>query len=191
MTVETTALIELGTVQVGPPPHRQIISASGVNQIWVYNCGDASIAQLDDTTGERVSTIQLDASPRYIKIDWRSSTAYLVLDNDEVAMLDARSGKVTGKLKFAAGSRPISMIDMFHNDRLYVLTYNGGTGVVDTRTNEVLKIIPSTGRGAVWGNPHGNQPCGKLYIINALSNDVSVIDETTEEVIATVPVGNG
>jgi YVTN family beta-propeller protein len=191
MTVETRALIELGTVQVGAPPHRQIVTASGVNQIWVYNCAEATIAQLDDTTGERVGTIHLDASPRYIKMDWRSATAYVVLDDDQVAIVDARGGTVTGKLEFAAGSRPISMIDMFHADRLYVLTYNGGTGVVDTRTNQLVKLIPPTGRGALWGNPHGNQPCGKLFIINELSNDVSVIDETTLQVIATIPVGNG
>jgi YVTN family beta-propeller protein len=50
--------------------------------------------------------------------------------------------------------------------------------------------MPPTGRGAIWGNPHGNQPCGKLYIINELSSDVSVIDESTAEVVATVKVGN-
>jgi YVTN family beta-propeller protein len=191
MTVETRTLRELSTVAVGAPPHRQIVAASGVNQIWAFNSGDNTITQLDDTSGERVGSIQLDGSPRYSKVDWRSGTAYVVLDNEQVAILDARSGKLRGKLEFPSGSRPTSMIDMFHNDRLYVITYNGGTGVVDVRTNTLLKIIPPTGRGSTWGNPHGNQPCGKLYIINELSNDVSVIDETTEHVIATVPVGKG
>src|SRR5579859_250543 len=190
MTVDTTrALVELTTVQVGAPPHRQILNASGVNQVWVYNCGQNSITQLDATTGAIVGTIALDGSPRYAKFDWRSGTAYIALDNDQVAILDARTGAVTGRLEFAAGSRPTSMIDMLHNNRLYVLTYNGGTAVVDVRTNQVVKMIPPSGRGATWGNPHGNQPCGKLYIINELSSDVSVIDEATTEVVATVKVG--
>src|ERR1700737_4552503 len=146
MGVEARALVEITTVQVGAPPHRQIVNASGVDQVWVFNGGQHSITQLDSTSGARVGSIQLDGSPCYAKFDWRSATAYIALDNDQVAILDARTGKATGRLEFAAGSQPTSMIDMLHNDRLYVITYNGGTGVVDVRTNQLVKIIPPTGR---------------------------------------------
>jgi YVTN family beta-propeller protein len=165
------------------------VFASGIGQVWVFNSGESSITRLDADTGEFVDTIQLDGSPRYSKFDWRSGLVYLVLDNDQVAIVEARSGKPTATLKFPEGSQPRSLINMPHNDRLYVITYNGGTGVVDIRTNQLLKILPPTGRGAVWGNPHSKDTCGKLYIVNTLSNDVTVIDETTQEIVTTLRVG--
>ena len=77
---------------------------------------------------------------------------------------------------------------MFGNRRLYVLLYGSPSlAVVDTERNELVGSIP-VGRGSLWGQPH-ETPCGKLYIANAESNDVTVIDDTTERVLATLPVG--
>lgn len=58
--------------------------------------------------------------------------------------------------------------------------------VIDTRTNQVIGIIPS-GNGPVWTD---FTPGGKTgYVANFNSNDITVFDLKTNQRIATVPAG--
>jgi YVTN family beta-propeller protein len=76
---------------------------------------------------------------------------------------------------------------MLPRKRMYVLGDAGTMTIVDTARQEIAGTI-RTGRGSNWGQPHENT-CGKLYISNAKTNDMTIIDEATERVIATAKVG--
>ena len=72
--------------------------------------------------------------------------------------------------------------------RAYVSTGRGGNiAVVDTATDELVKLIPTDG-ARTWGidiSPDGKM----IFTANGPSNDVSVIDVASGEVIKKIPAG--
>jgi YVTN family beta-propeller protein len=75
-------------------------------------------------------------------------------------------------------------------NRMFVLNDGNGTfSTIDTSSLTLLKTV-RIGDGPAWGQPH-KKSAGKIHVTNSKSDTVSVIDETTGEVTATVPTGHG
>src|SRR5258708_4860714 len=100
-------------------------------------------------------------------------------------MVTAARG-MTERSKVKVG-RETCLLQMLPRKRMYVLGDAGTTTIVDTERQEIAGTLP-TGRGSNWGQPHENS-CGKLYITNAATDDMTIIDEATERVIASATVG--
>jgi YVTN family beta-propeller protein len=180
-------LAEVKTVQVGAPPHGQVIDVGMLDQVWVLNSGGNSISRLDGTNGEIIGTVRLDGSPLRAKLDKEAGVAYVLLDDARVVVLDVRTDGVRQTLELPSGSRPTCLVPLSWRRQLCVTTYDGGAHVLDTTTNTWIADVP-TGSGSVWGTPQVG-PYGKLHIVNELSNDVTVVDEETMEVLTTLPAG--
>jgi YVTN family beta-propeller protein len=197
---------ELKAVAVGPAPHRRIGYVAGVDRVWVSNSGGGSLTVLDGTTGDHVATIEVGRAPEHVAVDETTLLGYVALAGaDAIAVVDARTNHLVETIALPKGSRPSCLTEAFERRRLYAANSGAATvAVIETQSNEIVGSI-AVGKEPVWAYraPHlaaGEQPAWgerrpelrqpmKLYVTNAGSNDVSVIDEATGTVVATVPVG--
>lgn len=186
--MDMNPLAEVRTVQVGAPPHGQVMEIPLLGQVWVLNTGDDTVSRLDGTTGDDVGAIKLDGTPLRGKPDKAAGVVYLLLEDGRVAVLDMHTGDVVQMLEIPGRGQPTCFVALPWTDRLCAITYGGLTHVMDTATREWVDEI-QTGSGSVWGTPQVASSYGKLHVVNELSNDVTVVDEATNDVIATVPVG--
>jgi len=184
MSTTMEQLRERTKASVGRGPHGHVAYSAALDEVWVLNGGARDATALDGTTGSTKRTIDLGATPRHLIFDNEHSLAYVATD-DGLAIVDARSGKVTGRI--GVRGHATCLMPMLPNKRMYVLTDSGEMTVVDTAKGAAEGMI-ATGRGSSWGQPHENT-CGKLYVANAATDDMTIIDEATEKVIATTKVG--
>ena len=185
MSITLKRLAERSKITVGAAPHGHISYDKSLDRVWVLNSGARTITLLDGTSGEVAGAIDVSGTPRHVIVDAAAALAYVAVD-DALVIVDAKAGRVAKRLPLAGG-RATCLLPMLSRDRMYVLGDAGTLTVVDTARQEVVGTI-ATGRGSNWGQPHENT-CGKLYVANAASNDMTIIDEATEKVIATAKVG--
>jgi len=179
-------MTERAKVAVGPAPHGHIAYAGSLDQVWVLNSGARDISVLDGTTGRLERTIDVGGSPRHVIFDDGAALAFVAAD-DALVVVDARDERLTNRLSLAAGTRGTCLLPMLPRQRMYVLGDAGAMTVVDTARQAIVGTI-ETGRGSSWGQPH-EKTCGKLYVANGASDDLTIVDEGTEQVITTVKVG--
>lgn len=188
MATSIRTLTEKTTAQVGAAPHGHIAYESGSDQVWVLNSGEESISLLDGATGKPAGAIDVGGTSVHVILDAKGGLGYVALADGALAIVDAGERRVSKRIELPAGSRPGALLPMLGRQRIYVLaTGTPQLFIVDTGRQELVGTLP-TGRGSAWGQPHEN-PCGKIHIANADSDDVTVIDDTTEQVVATVPAG--
>jgi YVTN family beta-propeller protein len=185
MTVTLPRMTERAKVTVGAGPHGHVAYSESQGRVWVVNGGSGTISILDGETGDLRDTIDVGRGPRHLILDDERGLAFVALD-DGVAIVDASLGRVVTRLPVAAGNRATCLLPMLPR-RMYVLGDAGALTIVDAVRQEVAGTA-ATGRGSSWGQPH-EKSCGKLYVSNAGTNDMTILDEATETVIATVPVG--
>jgi YVTN family beta-propeller protein len=189
-TTPTTSLSykEVGSVDIGEGPHAHIAYAASTHQVWVLNAGSRSISLLNGTDGRVERSIDLPGAARHIIIDDSADRAYVTLAEDQLAVVGIRSGEVETSVALPDGSTPYVMVPHPLADRMFILNDGNGTfSTIDTRTLQLLKTV-RIGDGPAWGQPH-KKSAGKIHVTNSRSDTVSVIDETTGEVTATVPTG--
>lgn len=175
-------------IPVGAGPHGHLAYADGVNQVWVLNGGTRDVTLLDGSTGDPVGRIDVGGTPLQAIMDPAAGTGYLTLAEDAVVFVDLKTGAVTKRIALPAGAGRSCMVPMQDDHRLYVAAENlGAVQVIDTERAEIIGSF-EVGKRPLWGQPH-KKTCGKLYFVNADSNDVTIVDHKTEKVIKTVPVG--
>ena len=183
MSVTIRRLVERARVPVGAPPHAHIGYAANGDVVWVLNSGGLSV--LDAASGSSKAEVSLGGRPTHLILDDDGGRGYVPVD-DQLVILDL-AGRELERVRLPSGPASV-LVPMPPTNRMYVLSGAGcAVDVLDTRTDKVVESIP-TGRGSAWGQPH-EKSCGKLYIANADSDDVTVIDESNDTVIATLAVG--
>lgn len=183
MSVTIRRLVERARVPVGPPPHAHIGYAASRDAVWVLNSGGLTV--LDAVSGRSKWEVSLEGNPTHLILNEAGGRGYVPVD-DQLVILDL-DGQELGRLPLPSGPATV-LVPMPPLNRMYVLSRAGAAvDVVDTRTDQVVKSIP-TGHGSAWGQPH-EKSCGKVYIANADSDDVTVIEEATDTVVATLPAG--
>jgi YVTN family beta-propeller protein len=189
LTTTTANLTELITVDAGDGPHPHIAFSGSTDRVWVLNAGRPSATLLNGETGKPEATVAFAAAPVHIIIEDQRDHAYVLLGDDSLAVLRLSSGDVEKTIALAPGSGPTALVPLPDRKRLYVL--NGSAGTVDAFDTDSLAIVKTVSVGAQpsWGQPH-KKSAGKVHIANAGSDTVSVIDQTTGEVVATVPTGS-
>jgi YVTN family beta-propeller protein len=187
MTTSGPGFVQKKLVTVGAAPHHHLGYARWADRVVVLNT-DNTVTLLDGATGEPVARVELPGLPTHVYMDATTKLGYVALDSDVLALLDPSTAAVVGKVKLAEGTGRTLLLPMPPRQRVYVLSeHQQSMQVVDTKSFEVVGAIP-VGKAASWGQPH-EKPCGKYYVSNAGSNDVTVIDDETEKVIATLPAG--
>lgn len=113
--------------------------------------------------------------------------------SDYISVIDRGIERVIGAV--TVGDRPLGMALNGTEDLLYVVAAGARSiAVVDATQFRVQSRIPlpaGAGPTDVVFVPDTHEIEGKLYVINSLSNDVTVVSTLSRRMLKTIPVGNG
>jgi len=199
-----------GTIEVGTVPDAVAVDPIA-NQVYVADSGTvtgstgpcstsgAGITVINGATGT-TATVPLQATPRAIALNPGSHTAYVaqnlwwrLLPSQDCSFFEALATSIdtpTGlQLQIYGaplGGRPgLSGIAVDQSTGDIYLTV-----VTDIFASNSVKVIGSNGATIPVGSgPVGvavNATTGKIYVANTGSNNISVIDGTTNSVVATI-----
>jgi YVTN family beta-propeller protein len=183
-------------VPVGTGPHLHLGYLRETGRVWVSNTGGDDITLLDEASGEVTGRIACGAGPAHFVFDAACEVGCVALTRDDaVAVVDPRRETVTGRVELPAGSHPTAIMPAFERSRVYSL--NPGlqsVSALDPGARRVAATIP-VGPEPMWGQPWGSsykpitRPVGRSHFVSAGSNAVTVVDDATDTVLCTVPVG--
>lgn len=159
----------------------------------VSNEGSGDVVVIDVATGELVSRIRVGSRPRGIQAGRDDRYVYVALsddaptvetDEDGIAVIDLREGRVTGH--FPAGTDPEQFVIAPDGSHLFVANEDAGTATItDLREGRVLRTLP------VGIEPEGvaaSHDGRWVYVTAETSNTVSTIDTETMQVVASFMV---
>lgn len=173
---------------VGKGPHGFRI-ASDSKYAYVANMGEDTVSVVDIENQKEVRKIKVGSTPVATGITKDGKTLVVTVNAENaLAIVDLTSDKVQ---KIAVGAGPAQVY--IEPDDKYAFVANQGTEVkpsnsvtqIDLTTRQAAAAI-QTGKGA-----HGVVvgPDNKyVYVTNMYEATVSVIDNSTNKVIATIPV---
>ncbi len=121
----------------------------------------------------------------YDSVDNKAYCTVRTADYDTIMVMDGTTHQRIGEIPLEWATSPVWNPD---NDRLYLtMGEMNKVAVIDCKADTIVTEIPvgSGGVGAVLNRRHQ-----KLYVRNLDSDDVSIIDLVTNQVIKTVAVGN-
>lgn len=177
------------TIPTGKGPHGFRISNDS-QFAYIANMGENSVSVINLTTLKEVKKIQVGKTPVTTGITSDGKTLVVTLNKENaLAIIDLPSGKI---VKVKVGEGPAQVYIQSDNKFAYVA--NQGTeknpshtlSKVDLQSKQVVATI-ETGNGS-----HGvvTSPDQKFtYVTNMFDNTVSVIDNSKNKVVKTIPVG--
>ncbi|WP_058953127.1 cytochrome D1 domain-containing protein [Clostridium tyrobutyricum] len=178
----------INNVKVGKGPHGFRISADS-KFAYVANMGEDTVSVVDIASNKEIKKIKVGKTPVTTAITKDGKTLVATVNAENyLAVVDLATDKIE---KVAVGVGPAQVY--LSTDDKYAFVANQGTeknssntvSKVDLTTKQVVATI-ETGKGA-----HGVvvSPDNKfVYVTNMYEATVSVIDNETNKVIATIPV---
>lgn len=188
--IETANNTVIATIDVGNSPNGIAVSPDG-KKVYVTNLGNLNMSVIDTETNTVIDTIdRIVNMPRGIAISQNGTKIYVPnVSLTTFFVIDTVTKEITEIP--VSGSYGVAVSP--EGTKLYVTSggefpdYKGIVEVVDLTSNTVTAKVTDVGinprRLAV--SPDG----AKVYVTNEGSNNVSVIDTSTNKVIATVNVG--
>lgn len=160
-----------------------IMIPSVLNQIYVLNSSNNSIAVIDAKTHTFVGNVIVGSGPFGIGTNLTTNRIYVAnFGSHNVSVLDGNTNKALTTI--SVGSNPVGVGVNSTTNRIYVTNWGSNSiSVIDGFTHVVIATIP------VGASPEGvnvNPATNRIYITNHGSNDVSVLDGSSNTVIATV-----
>ena len=181
----------VATVKIGEEPEGVTIRPDG-KVVYVTSEGDGAVFAIDTATNKVLTRIPVGHRPRSIGFLPDGSRAYVSLENDgAVALVDAQRHKFLRLVQLEGQgntpkSRPMGIT--VHPDGSTVYVTAGSFGSLF-----FLYPVKNTAESlAVGQRPWGVAllPDGKMiYTANGPSNDVSVVDLATKQVVKKITVG--
>jgi len=162
----------------------------GGNQLYVANWRGLEVTVIDTNTRGIIASIPLDRRPIRVTVSPNGRTAYIVSDYTPeyaVIAMDTSSFEIIGGLHDDQAHNVIRFTP--DGSRAYVsgASLNATVSVFDTRKGMLLQRIETQLR------PMGLDVTGDgrlVYVANASSSSVSVVETATNEIIATIEVGD-
>ncbi|MBK8921482.1 MAG: gliding motility-associated C-terminal domain-containing protein [Saprospirales bacterium] len=189
-TSNTVSMVELGTNTIAatiPVANSPIGVSVNPDGSRVYISHESNIVSVIDAASNTVlTTVSVGGNPFGLVVSPDGSKVYVTNGTvNNIAVIDAATNTVSATIPLGAITRGITC----HPDgaRLYAAMGNN-VHVINTITNTLITSIPHPLR-----NTYGLRvlPDGsRIYVACSNSNDVSVIDATTNAIIANIPVGN-
>jgi YVTN family beta-propeller protein len=176
-------------VRTVPAPRNPLCLTVFEGRVYAGGRGENAVAVLDGTSGRRVATIPVEASIGVFALAANPSTRLLYASTyDSVEIIDLDSLKVAGQFVHAV-YRTLAVDPV--GGGFYITVYQAydNTHHLAHFTTFGEKEL---GRVAVGGDPQQiavHDGTGRIYVANAWTNDISVIDARDLELIGTLPTG--
>src|SRR5713226_9110277 len=176
----------LGVV-VAPDGRRVYASGGGNNKVRVYDFdGRALTERAPISLGDSKARI----FPAGLAVSADGATLYVALNlENAVAFVDPVTGQVRSRVTLAPSAKPEDLGSLPYavvvaGTKLYVSVWNGGgVSVIDTTQAKLLRRIATGGHASSLAlSPNGD----RLYVANATSDTVSVIDTSSDTVVGAV-----
>jgi YVTN family beta-propeller protein len=171
------------------------------------------VSVIDTVTNTVIATIPVGMFPMGVAVSPDGRKVYVTNEtSNNVSVISTFTNRVIGSA-IPVGTHPVGVAVSPDGRKVYVTntsTSSYNVSVIDTAKNRVTATIPVgqlplgvavTPDGVHHSPPHlradrrGEEPgragdaTNKVYVANAGSNNVSVVDAATNKVIATIPVG--
>lgn len=174
----------LSTIEVGEGP--AIILATPDNQkLYTANWADDTVSAIDVAT-EQVTSIGVGSRPYVIAMAPAGDYLYAGLNSNQIAVIATATDTVERMIP--TGTLPASIIVSPDGETLYVATlFPGRLKAMSASTGEVVHPTIAVGSVPAWITI--SRDGTKVFTLNFLSDDVSVIDTATWTTITTVSGG--
>jgi YVTN family beta-propeller protein len=174
------------TVHVGAAPQCVAVAPDG-KHVYVGNSdGTISVIETSAQTDTVASTISGVPSPIALAVSPDGQSVYsLAFNPGSISVIDTATSSLTDT--FRVGDDAVGIAVSPDGARVYATNSNDNTvSVIDTASNAVVDTI----KVGAFPQGIGVSPDGKLlYVANAFGG-VSVIDTSTDAIMATIPVDN-
>jgi len=174
-------------IAVTPDGRRVYASAGGNNKIRVYDFDGRALAERPPIS---LGTATARIYPAGLAISPDGAVLYAALNlENAVAFIDTATGQVRARVRLAPtaradniGTLPYALVQA--GEKLYVSEWNGGgVSVIDIGQQRLLQRIPTGGHASGLALSPDRK---RLYVANATSDSVSVVDTSTDAVGETV-----
>jgi YVTN family beta-propeller protein len=177
--------------QVGKGP-AIIVATPGLEKLYTANWADNTVSAVDVVTGN-VKSIALPGKPYVVAVDQAGKRVYAGLATNAIAVIDTETDTVLRQ--YPTAELPASVIVSPDGKTLYVATLNllglsnGSLFAMSSETGDITREAISVGRVPAWITitPDGS----KVYTLNFLSDDISVIDTESWKLDSTIATGSG
>jgi YVTN family beta-propeller protein len=175
-----------GRISVGADPNGLAVSPDGA-RLYVTNFAGNSVSVVDTQTRNVVVTIPVDLGPVGVTTTPDGAAIYTANKTaNTVSVIDAATLAVTASIALPAGAGPNSVAVTPDGNFAYVTnSRNKSLSILDTRTLQVAKTL-SIAAGPIRVVMDATRPAAYVLSYNAAT--VSVVDTTTQEITAEVPV---
>jgi YVTN family beta-propeller protein len=187
--VDTTTFRVLGTIPVSKGPTGLTFSHDG-RYAFVSSQGEKSVGVIDTASHQVVKTIPVGANPHFLVVSRSGFVWGVNTGENDVYVLDSENHEKVGT--FTVGDKPQQIAFAYKGTQgpiayVTVGSLNKVIGLAGDSKN--LKVVDEIGVGegpnGIWSNPEGT----RLFVAHDKGNEIRVIDTSTGQTLATVPVG--
>jgi len=169
-----------------------LVETPGLEKLYTANWADNTVSAIDVVTG-KVKSIALPGKPYVVAIDATGKRVYAGLASSAIAVIDTGTDAVLRQ--YPTTELPASLIVSPDGKTLYVATLNllglgnGSLFAMSAETGDITREAITVGRVPAWIaiTPDGS----KVYTLNLLSDDISVIDTESWTLATTIATGSG
>ena len=153
--------------------------------LYVGNFGSSNVSVIDTRTNHVIASLQLTYGIGYLGCDTTSGEVYVGNAQDTIYVISPTSNTVVATISPPSPNFGYGMMafDSAQHE-LFVNSISNSVTVIDTRHNTVTHEVP------VGSYPNGiafDPANGDVYVSNEGSENMSVINATTDQVVANIP----
>jgi len=157
---------------------------------YIGNEGDSTVSVVATADQTVIATIKMAGSPDHIVVSPDASRVYVTMGTylnapGVVAVINTATNQVIATIP-ATSSNPGNMVISPDGSKLYVTDDFNYLTVISTATNTVTSTHTLNSPGPLAVSPDG----ATLYVADIQANSVDVINSSTYQVTANIPVGS-
>ncbi len=192
--LDPNTLEVLATIDVKEAPAYGLGINQKTNTLYTTNTRSNSVHAIDLNSGKILATIGNGREKSHIRetiVDEEKNLVYVSDVNKEglVWVIDGKTNTFSHLIE-GVGESPTGLALDKERNQLYVLLLGTAEiAVVDLSTNKVVKNYPTQGESAI--NLVYDAKGDRIFVSHQKSNNVTVLNASTGELISTVPAGDG
>jgi DNA-binding beta-propeller fold protein YncE len=157
-------------------------------RVFVADMAQPKLVGLLETTGRTDSDAQLPDEPRLVAVNPRTDVAYALLGNNTVAAITYETGmSLWATVPAPAGAGvPAALLVEEDTQLIYEVYIDGQIFIISGNTNTQIDALSFPGisvQDAVL-----DQDTRRLYLLDNMNNQVSVLDTVTRQIVQTFPL---